>query len=244
MNAVCLLGIVPVRAKPGDREEMVTQLLYGETVEILEQHGGWRLVRGHADGYEGWVDRLQIEPLADIRPPRSIVSAPLLKNAGKWLPMGSLLRPGDDALDSLESSGTRPWGQPGGHGLILDLVKQFLHAPYLWGGRSVLGVDCSGLTQTVYRTAGHALPRDSPDQALQGRESSLEACRPADLAFFKKPGAPDRITHVGLVIPQSKGWRIIHASGRVREDKLDGRGIWNEAGTLTHELLTVRQLIP
>ena len=116
----------------------------------------------------------------------------------------------------------------------------FLNAPYLWGGKTPLGIDCSGFTQLVYKINGVKLKRDASDQALQGQTLSfIEESEPGDLAFFDD--SEGNITHVGLLL---ENHRIIHASGMVRIDKIDQSGIFNiETQSHSHKLRFIKKMI-
>ncbi|MBK7084827.1 MAG: C40 family peptidase [Flavobacteriales bacterium] len=124
-----------------------------------------------------------------------------------------------------------------------DLIDAYMHpflgAPYLWGGRTPTGVDCSGLTQMLFMLMGIYLPRDAYQQAEEGDPVELvDLAEPGDLAFFDN--AEGRITHVGIVLPER---RILHASGRVRIDALDQEGIFDaEQGKYSHKLRLVKRV--
>ncbi|MFL5753049.1 MAG: C40 family peptidase, partial [Bacteroidia bacterium] len=118
---------------------------------------------------------------------------------------------------------------------IVGLACQFLNAPYLWGGRSIMGIDCSGFTQLVYKLNGYKLPRDAYQQAELGTPLSfVEEAEAGDLAFFDNEEG--RITHVGIVLSDQ---RIIHASGKVRIDKFDHYGIFHSDRRKYSHLLRV-----
>ncbi|MCK9311137.1 MAG: C40 family peptidase [Bacteroidales bacterium] len=123
---------------------------------------------------------------------------------------------------------------------IVRTAKLFMNAPYLWGGKSILGIDCSGFTQLVYSIVGIKLPRDARDQAVQGKTvSSLFEAEPGDLAFFSN--AEGRVVHVGILLDQN---RILHASGNVHIDSIDSEGIYSEVqGKHTHFLFSVKRIL-
>jgi hypothetical protein len=116
----------------------------------------------------------------------------------------------------------------------------FLKSPYLWGGKTPFGIDCSGFTQQVFRMCGIHLQRDAYQQATQGAViENLSEAQPGDLAFFDNE--KNRITHVGIILETNK---IIHASGEVRIDKLDTQGIWNkDRNTYTHKLRNIQRIM-
>jgi cell wall-associated NlpC family hydrolase len=123
---------------------------------------------------------------------------------------------------------------------IAENAYMYLHSPYLWGGRTPFGIDCSGFTQMVYKLAGIKLKRDAWQQAEQGSLIHLvDEARQGDLAFFDNDEG--RIIHVGIVLPNNK---IIHASGKVRLDSLDHHGIFNqETKKYTHNLRLIKRFV-
>lgn len=249
-TAICPLSIVPVRREADDRAEQVTQWLLGETADVLEQTPKWSRLRFHHDGYEGWVDNKQMAftqaPL-DPKPVRSIEQFVHIAT-----PSGVMIVPFGAVLPSYSagrfhiaggqlSFPGRTTAQPNGTAVMrmLALKDQWLNTPYLWGGRSPFGVDCSGLTQMLYLVGGVQLPRDAWQQAETGSTvEGLARTVTGDLAFFNNPEG--RVVHVGIVLEKH---HILHASGRVRIDRLDEEGIFNEAEQRhTHKLCAIRRV--
>ena len=251
------LTSAPMREEPSDRAECVNVLLFGETYDILERAPKWSRIRLHHDRYEGWIDNLQIQPIGEEylellkKAPRSVSADPVgllqgpepsdypLITQGSFLPLldGDTLRLKNK---SYTYQGTVVSGTKGRNELV-DFAFSYLNAPYLWGGRTPFGIDCSGFTQMVYRLCGYVLPRDASQQVKKGETLSfLEECQPGDLAFFDN--AEGAITHVGIVL---EDFNIIHASGRVRVDGLDHSGIYNsELNRHTHKLRVLKRILP
>lgn len=230
----CRVAALPMRADASERAEMVSQVLYGERVRPLESRGGWRRVACLYDGYQGWVDAKCLAPAGDA--PTAVVSAlawrpdtdtlPALVPAGAEVPAGLL--PAPDAPESLPAAEA-----------VARLAMAFRGTPYLWGGRSSLGIDCSGFVQTLFKINGIWLPRDARDQVALGAEVAFaQDLRPGDLAFF---GDTDQaITHVGVALG---GGLIAHASGWVRVDEINHQGIFDRAGRrYTHRLRVAKRV--
>ena len=255
--AACQVSIAPLRAQPSDKSEMVSQLLFGETVEIQDSKDTWKYVVCAWDGYTGWVDGKQLKRLSpqEFEQYRTNQSLNLslvegLMAADYFIPvtLGAVL-PQYDGLrcrlgeQSFQFSGpvVNPGQQRTDSAWIVKIARRYLHAPYLWGGRSPFGIDCSGLTQMVYKTAGIRLLRDAQQQVSQGVSIDfMEECQAGDLAFFDN--GKGHITHVGIILPEC---HIIHASGQVRIDKLDHFGIFNrELNRYSHQLRIVKRLLP
>lgn len=236
---------------------MVSQLLFGETVEVQESKDNWRFVVCAWDGYTGWVDakqlmRLTASEFEDYRQQQtlnlSLVEGLMAADYFIPLTMGAVL-PKYDGLrcqlgeQTYQFSGpvVTPDQQQLGNEWIVKIARRYLNAPYLWGGRSPFGVDCAGLTQMVYKIAGIKLLRDAAQQVTQGRTVDfMEECQAGDLAFFDN--GKGAINHVGIILPEC---HVIHSSGKVRVDKLDHFGIFNrDLNRYTHQLRIVKRLLP
>ncbi len=254
---ICPLSVVPVRSSASDRSEMTTQLLFGEIVEFLEKKGNWARVRCTWDNYIGWADARQIKslPLAKIKSYQNhfSYSLELVQGAmgqGHALPItiGATL-PQFDGLNfqlngtsfTFSGQAVSPKDLKVNAELILKIARRYLYAPYLWGGRSPLGIDCSGFSQIVFKICGVPLPRDSAQQVYCGQLIDfVEQAQPADLAFFENRNG--KVTHVGILLNERE---IIHASGQVRIDKVDHFGIFNETTQrYTHKLRVIKRLLP
>lgn len=236
-KGICVVTVAPVRAEGSDKAEIVTEILFGESADILEVNKNWTKIKMHYDEYEGWMDTKQIRPISDedfAKRKVTVVTedfSSVLMNDGKTLlSMGSEVE--FPVVASRRSHDVRE--------SIALTAKEFLNVPYLWGGKSFFAVDCSGLTQLVYKVHNIKLPRDTYQQAEVGEALSfVEESRPGDLAFFENPEG--KIIHVGIMLDSQK---IIHASGKVRIDTLDSTGIFNkELNKHTHKLRVIKSIL-
>lgn len=251
------LAQIPGRAEPSDASEMVTQLLFGEVFMVLERKGSWVKIQCAWDNYKCWIDEKQFRPLhadsaSDPNPASTITSQEVvgvvhnLADATSMpIVLGSTL-PGYNGktctVGDLEFGYTGAISDPfaGTKGLIAENAHSYLNAPYLWGGRSPFGIDCSGFTQMAYKLSGIQIPRDAYEQARVGNALSfVEEAEPGDLAFFDNDEG--RIIHVGIMLGDHK---IIHASGKVRIDKIDHQGIFNvDTGRYSHSLRIIKRIL-
>ena len=254
---ICNLSLVPCRKEPSDKCEMVTQLLFGEHFTVLESQEKWSRIRIESDGYECWIDNKQYLPLS-ITTFNQLSHSPCFYTTelaqvigtpqGGAIPvlLGSTLPAFSKTECKVEDHIWKYEGQHTPAGIktersgLIETAMLYLHAPYLWGGRSPFGIDCSGFTQMVYRLNGKQLLRDAYQQASEGSLLSfIEEAETGDLAFFDN--AEGHIIHVGIIL---NGSRIIHASGQVRIDSFDHHGIYNaETRKYSHNLRMIRKIV-
>lgn len=253
---ICALAVIPVRSEPSDRSEMSTQLLFGDLFEIMEISGPWLKIRNQYDEYEGWVDFKQIRFLEpdlffslNDRPfqvnrhhAMDIVS---YADEKIYLPAGcSIIQTAEGMLEingeSYHFHGTFAPFVFNNARELLDTARGYLGCPYLWGGRTFMGLDCSGFTQTVYKQHGIKLLRDTIQQSSQGELINLlSEGEPGDLAFFDHDDGV--VAHVGILMDQT---HVIHCSGKVRIDPIDHYGIYNtDLKKYTHSLRLIRRVI-
>lgn len=248
------ISIIPVRKEPSEKSEQVTQILFGETFEILEKQLKWSYIRLTFDKYEGWIDNKMITPLAPKSFNEMINRSSYItkqytetiqhvdKNEIINLPPGCTL-PNFNAENNhffIHKSNYLLKNNPSKHPDINDLCKMFLNAPYLWGGKNPLGIDCSGFVQVIYKILGIKLPRDAGMQVALGQTINfIGEVTTGDLAFFDDEEGT--IIHMGIILNKEE---IIHASGKVRIDKFDHQGIFNqEKKEYTYKLRIIKRLI-
>src|SRR5699024_5881898 len=244
----CNLNCVPVRKENTHTSEMVTQILFGDHFKILEKQKKWSRIRIAFDNYECWIDNKPYQQLSEqeyntyAHTPNSFLvdlvdfavgkdqmltplSIGANLKANSWLGFSS---DGEKVSQKLEKS------------QLIDLALLYINTPYLWGGKTPFGIDCSGFTQMIYKIAGYHLLRDASQQVTQGKPLSfIEESEPGDLAFFdNKEG---EIIHVGIVMENNY---IIHAHGKVRIDRLDHSGIFNvDTNLYSHNLRVIKKII-
>ncbi|WP_298553558.1 C40 family peptidase [uncultured Algibacter sp.] len=245
---ICNLSIVPLRNEPADTSELVSQVIYGDFFKILEQRKQWSKIRLAFDKYEGWVDNKQYKNISEDQykllnketPKLSTDLVEFIEDKNKQLfpiTIGSSLNglsilnhkyDGNIINKKLEKAN------------IISTSFTFLNTPYLWGGKTPFGIDCSGFTQMVYKLNGYKLLRDASQQATQGEALSfIEESEPGDLAFFDNNEGT--IIHVGIIMKDNY---IIHAHGKVRIDRLDHSGIYNvEKNMHTHKLRVIKKIV-
>ena len=248
LYGICNLSIVPLRLEPDDKSEQISQLLYGDFFKVLEQRKSWSRIRLAFDKYEGWIDnkqykeishddygKLKIEPLK-----LSSDLVEFIENENGQLftiPLGSSLN-GLQLLHHKHDGNSVNTIQPKAN--IVKTAFTYLNTPYLWGGMTPFGIDCSGFAQMVYKLNGYKLMRDASQQATQGTPLSfIEESEPGDLAFFDNEEG--QIVHVGIILEENY---IIHAHGKVRIDRLDHSGIYNmDKNQHSHKLRVIKKII-
>lgn len=249
---ICNLSVVPLRAEPTELSEMVSQVLFGESFEVLEWRENWVKIVTGIDNYTGWIGRLQFATLGHIawqqlqreKPPLSYgaVTQAWKKsdNTVLYLPIGSSMAFLEGNTCKIGNERFEILGPKGDIETFTATARSFLNTPYLWGGRTHFGIDCSGFTQAVFRLYGISINRDASQQAQQGKAiEGIQRSMLGDLAFFVNEN--DKITHVGIILSRSQ---IIHASGRVKIDTIDEKGIYSEElKRYTHKLHSIRRFL-
>jgi hypothetical protein len=261
---VCRLASVPMRKEATHTSEMVSQLLFGEAYQVknISDDFKWININTLYDDYEGWIQIAQHQEVSEmyfleyehkrykfkfLKQKYALVASQ--EEAEFLIPIGSVLPfeknnvvyLGEIKLEILD----KPYKVKVHDGMslakqILIQTDKFLGAPYLWGGKSIFGLDCSGFVQQVFKTIStpYFLPRDSSKQAKLGIEVPLSEAKIGDLAFFANPSGA--IHHVGILLDEKS---IIHASGEVKIDRMDSEGIQSNSLGNTHQLAFVKRIL-
>ncbi len=255
---VCPLSTIAVRSHPSQRSEMISQLLFGEMAEIMEEKGHtWAKVRCVWDDTVGWVASNQLLQITyseyESYREQYALSLELLQavtSNDHFLPvvLGAQL-PGFDGIRfqlgekdyAFSGQVIFPGSATANRDLLIKLARRFLHTPFLWGGRSPLGIDGAGLVQMAYKLCGIRLPRTAEQQVLEGVNVDFtEQAQPGDIAFFENNFG--RVIHAGIVMPDSQ---ILHAFGKVRIDLFDHYGIFDrERRKYSHRLRVIKSILP
>jgi len=251
---ICIHPYVPIRAEASEGSEMISQLVFGEVYSILDVNNHWLNIRTDFDSYKGWINRSQSlliskKAFLEYREADNICFQPfnrlscLSDSTVMTIPIGSFLPTLNNGMIYINSNTYIFEGQSISYSVkpvksFLHYAHQLMNTPYLWGGRSSFGMDCSGFTQLIYKLGGISLPRDSSMQAKRGETISfLTDAIPGDLLFFDNEDGT--INHVGIY--KGNEW-IIHASGSVREDRVDHHGIFRD-GVYSHKLRLIKRII-
>lgn len=236
------LAAVSCRAEASHKSEQINQLIFGDLYSVLEESTDWIKVKADYDGYEGWIHRKHHSaiPASEFRKMKTAktditldllgIATNKLDKTSSSIPLGSSLRNKNFVYKGKKAKQVRS--------NIFKYAHLYLNAPYLWGGKTPFGIDCSGFMQMSHKLAGIKLPRDSWQQALVGKVvKNLKSAKKGDLCFF---GDEDKVTHVGMLLTPEA---IIHASGKVRVDIMTPEGIFNaELNKITHKLKSIRRI--
>lgn len=240
---ICEFSMIPVRSGESSKNEMVSQLLYGEVFQVLKQKKKWTKILICSDNYFGWINNTQIKFVTKKEYEKIIKRKPIFcvdfkgyvmdgNNEKTLIPFGGLVSSCEE-LNSVyygKSSVSCEFD-------IIEIAKKYINSPYLWGGRNQHGIDCSGFSQIVYKINGINIPRDASQQAKLGEEISFSEINSGNLAFFGS--SKNEISHVGLVLNKKK---IIHAFGKVRIDDFNRDGIKNiKSKKITHKLIEIKK---
>lgn len=257
------IAAIPLRGEPSHRSEMVSQLLFGDAYSVVETTPEWMLVRTCDCGYEGWMDCRLHNPLSEndlekylgidkyvvrdivffVKNLETNIAFPVFIGSSFPYPKDGVVKMGNSSFKVEIPDETPVNPVPGAsqqQARLLQFVKQYLQAPYLWGGRTPAGIDCSGFAQIAYKSLGISLPRDASQQVQCGSVVGfVDEAAIGDLAFFENEAG--NITHVGIVCGARK---IIHASAKVKIDTLDSTGIFSEEQKkYTHPLRVIKRIL-
>lgn len=262
--------VTPVREEPAHAAEQATQLLFGEVCEVVDRHSNWTKIRSTMDGQVGWVVSKMLTPVSEeairllgerreangevvVATPMAVATdtktgEQLILTIGTRLPyykkgtfevLGKKYKIDPRCVYEVKGERSEVKGED-----VVRVAQSLLNVSYLWGGKNIMGYDCSGFTQTVYSVFGINLLRNAREQVTQGQVvGSLAEAQPGDLVFFDHlDRAPEatRITHVGMLISPTE---VIHCSGCVHVDKIDETGIRLANGELTHYLVQIKRYL-
>jgi hypothetical protein len=240
----CKVSISPIRKENFDQSEMVSQLLFGEVFELIEIQNNWSRILTLFDNYEGWIDTKHLIFISEKELNKHLNGLSIQTEITKKLktPWGNQIvtrgafipRLKKFSIGNYEFEYIQDFME---NKFKLDtFAKSYLNSPYLWGGKSPFGIDCSGFTQQVFRLIDKNLPRDAFQQAENGQEIVFKEMQEGDLAFFCN--SSQKINHVGIILKSNK---IIHASGYVKIDVLRKDGIYSE-DSKTHHLKFIKRI--
>lgn len=250
---VCCVPVSTMRKEPSHRGEIVSQQLFGERSVLLDTTAdGWQKIKGKYDGYEGWVQKSNLTAIDEEKYQKedNMLTSDWVNEVDynghvMHVPLGCTLSAFQNghALWSRNSVKFKGNSWDAGETIFSEkILKQvafkFLNTAYLWGGKSVFGIDCSGFVQSVFKFFNIRLPRDAWQQAEKGETVNfLQEVKFGDVAFFDNEEG--RITHVGILL---NGQEIIHSSGKVRIDKIDSQGICtSDTNERTHQLRIIKR---
>lgn len=257
MFTIITAPLVPLHAEADYHSELSSQLLFGEQIEILESSNEWHFVRCLSDNYTGWTPTVSLNRKNFTPSPIDTTDFVPIKTPAfvcfKTSSVEKISLPGggitpliiNDQFELLSEIYQVAQYLPGFDNKklngqhVVELALQYINAPYLWGGKTIFGMDCAGLIQVVYSMLGITMPRDTMQQVEKGKTvdfiSEVEA---GDIAYFENNEG--EITHVGILL---NSHQIIHASGYVKIEIIDSHGIISSSsGEYTHKLRVIKRM--
>ena len=244
---ICNLSIVPIRSNNSHKSELISQLLYGDCFKLLAEEKDWIKIITLSDEYTGWIDKKQFVHISkDIAEEISFNTKSYSNRLIDYIETSEnklaclLLGSNIGACKFLGHKFDGPFQlKSNKKSDLLKTASLYLNSPYLWGGKTPIGIDCSGLTQMTYRINGHLIPRDASLQSEIGETLSfIDESQAGDLAFFDDDEG--KIIHVGILLENNY---ILHSHGKVRIDRIDQTGIYNlETKKHSHKLRIIKKI--
>lgn len=241
-KGTCLQSFTAIRSEPRSGAEMISSLIFGESYQIVDKNNGWLNILTDYDQYSGWISESNFNEYMEL--PQLVTSLyckASTKDKTLYIPCGANIPSNNKIIIEGETyqiyHNLKGYEHLPFHLRLIKTAKSFLNTPYLWGGKSFMGIDCSGLVQMVLKTENIFLPRDTSQQIKYGNSVTFKEIKTGDLAFFSSP-EKDNVSHVGMI---TNGLEIIHASGKVRLDHLNEEGIYIN-NNLKYKLLDIKRM--
>jgi gamma-D-glutamyl-L-lysine dipeptidyl-peptidase len=253
---MCSLSLIPLMSKPDERSIMLSQMLYGEQAVILERKTKiWAKILTQ-DQVTAWVDLRQVTYISQkfyeqIQDDFAVALeiCDILNNGDLYFPVmiGSTLPKYDGLMFKMKEEKYVYRGQVNffNQGLTSEqfekMARRFLNAPYIFGGRSIFGIDASALVQLVFKCAGILLPRNMEEIMAMQKEvvDFIDLARPGDIAFLADKHG--NFNHIGLILSNSM---ILHVDSKVIVEQIDHEGVYNlDLRKYTHKLLTIKRFL-